>query len=129
MKAGVVWDDDDFKMLGLDPCCLLLDVATDDEIKWRPTCIFQAWLEDWEEVNTSVHGDVVLEQKILRKYGGLKFVNPDSGKEFTVHQDWASFEKEKGNNCYELFCTLDGFDDWLLMMISKISISHGVATW
>ncbi len=28
-----------------------------------------------------------------------------------MHQDWASFEKEKRNNLYELFCTLDGFDD------------------
>ncbi len=28
-----------------------------------------------------------------------------------MHQDWASFDKEKGNTCYELLCTLDEFDD------------------
>ncbi len=28
-----------------------------------------------------------------------------------MHPDWVSFEKERGNNHYELFCTLDGFDD------------------
>ncbi len=53
----------------------------------------------------------MLEQKVLRKYGGLKFVDPDLGKEFTVHQDQMSFEKEKTKNRYELFCILDGFDD------------------
>ncbi len=52
-----------------------------------------------------------MEQRILRENGGLKFVDSDLGKELTVHQDQASFEKEKGNNFYELFCTLDGFDD------------------
>ncbi len=75
------------------------------------TRIFQAWLEGWEKVDTGPQGDCVLEQRILKKYGGLKFVDPDSDKEFTVHPDQAMFEKERGNNCYELFCTLDGFDD------------------
>ncbi len=76
MRVGVVWVDDDFKMLGLDLHCLPLDVAPDDEIKWRTTGIFQAWLKDWEEVNTGAHCDVVLEQRNLRKYGGLDL---DSG--------------------------------------------------
>ncbi len=30
---------------------------------------------------------------------------------FTMHQDETTFEKEKGNNDYELFCILDGFYD------------------
>ncbi len=47
----------------------------------------------------------------MRKYGGLKFVDPYLDKEFTVHPDRASFAKERGNNGYELFCTLDGFDN------------------
>lgn len=111
MRAGVVWDDDDFETLGLDAHCLPLDVAPDDEVKRRTTRIFRAWLESWEEVGTGPQGDPVLEQRVLRKYGGLKFIDPDTGKEFTVHRDRSCFEKERGNNRYELFCTLDGFDD------------------
>ncbi len=30
IRAGVIWDDDDFKMLGLDAHCLSLEVAPDD---------------------------------------------------------------------------------------------------
>ncbi len=79
-RAGVVWDDDDFKTLGLDTHYLPLEVAPNDEIKQRSTCIFQACLEELEQVNTKPHGDPLLEQRILRKYGGLKFVDPDFGK-------------------------------------------------
>ncbi len=71
MRVGDVWNDDDFKMLSLVADCLPLDVAPDDEIKQRTAHIFQAWLDDWEEVHTGAHGDAVLEQMILRKYGGL----------------------------------------------------------
>ncbi len=39
MRAGVDWDDDDFKTLGLDAHFLPLEVAPDD-IKQRTTCIF-----------------------------------------------------------------------------------------
>lgn len=81
--------DDDFKMLGLDSHCLPLDVSPNDEIERRTICIFQAWLKDWEEVNIKPNGDAVLEQIILRKHGGLLFVDPDLGKEFTVHHDQA----------------------------------------
>ncbi len=114
MRAGFVWDDDDLKTLGLDPHYLPLDVVPDDAIKQRTTCIFQAWLEVWAEVHSVAHGDHVLEQRILRIYGGPKFVDPDSANEFIVHQNWASFEKEKGNNFDELFFTLDGFDDLIV---------------
>ncbi len=48
MRAGVVWDDDDFKTLGQDVHCHPLNVAPHDEIKQRTTDIFQAWLKDWE---------------------------------------------------------------------------------
>ncbi len=98
IRAGVIWDDDHFKTPGLDAHCVTLEVAPDDEIKQRTTRIFQVWMEEWEEVNTKPNGNPVLEQRILRKYGGHKFVDPDYKMEFTVHQDWISFEKEKGKN-------------------------------
>ncbi len=30
----------------------------------------------------------------------LKFIDPDGGQEFTVHPDWASFQKERRVNLY-----------------------------
>ncbi len=32
MRAGVLWDDEDFATLHLDPHCLSLDCGPDDEI-------------------------------------------------------------------------------------------------
>ncbi len=90
---------------------------------------FWTCLKDWEDVNTKPHGDIVLEQRILRKYGGLQFVDPFHCKEFIVHQDQASIEKEKWKNWYELFCILDGFVTWLMTKISLICMSSGVAAW
>lgn len=110
LRAGVIWDDDDFETLRLDPYCLPLDVAPDDEVTRRTTRIFRAWIENWED-ECGPNGCPILEQHILRKYGGLKFVDPDGGKKFTVHEHRSSFQKERGANRYELFCTVDGFDD------------------
>ncbi len=33
MRVSVDWDNDDFKMLGLDEHCLPLDISPDDEIE------------------------------------------------------------------------------------------------
>ncbi len=55
-------------------------------------------------------GCPVFKQRILKKYGSLKFFDPDEDKVFLVHQDRTSFQKKKGANSYELFCTLDNFD-------------------
>ncbi len=45
-RAGVVWDDDDFKTFGLDAHCLPLDITPDDEVKRRTTRIFEPCLKD-----------------------------------------------------------------------------------
>lgn len=111
LRAGVIWEDSDFETLGLDANCLPLDVAPDEEVAKRSTRIFRAWREEWEDVDCGPYGCPILEQKILRKYGGLKFIDPDSGQKFTVHPDRASFQKERKANRYELFCILDGFDE------------------
>ncbi len=67
LRNGVVWDDDDFKMLGLDPHCLSLHVApvmrskkelpasfeSGSRIGKRLTQVFMVmlyWKEDPEEI-------------------------------------------------------------------------------
>ncbi len=34
-NAGILWGDEDFNMIKLDPLCLPLDVASEDEVKRR----------------------------------------------------------------------------------------------
>ncbi len=48
LRAGVIWEDEDFETLGLDPY-LPLDVAPDDEVARRITGIFSAWKVNWEK--------------------------------------------------------------------------------
>ncbi len=43
-KAGVLWDDKDFKTLKMDALCLLLDVAPHKEVQRRITRGFCAWI-------------------------------------------------------------------------------------
>ena len=111
MRAGVLWEDEDFRTIALDPNVLPLDEAPDDEIAKRKSRVFRGWIEQWEDGGLGPRGCPIIEQKILNKYGGLKWVDPDSGNTFTAHPDKASFQKKRGANSYELFGILDGYDD------------------
>ncbi len=46
MCAGLMWQDDDFDTIGLDPHCLPLDIAPEEEVARRTTRVFHAWIED-----------------------------------------------------------------------------------
>ncbi len=110
IKVGVCWEDCDFRTIGLDPKVLPPDEAPDIEVVRRKTHVFYSWIEDWEDEGMNAQGCPILEQQILTKYGGLKWVNHNHGKVFTVHLDNASFQK-RGAHCYKLFGTLEGYDD------------------
>lgn len=111
MKAGVCLGDCDFRTIGLDPKVLPLDEAPDDEVVRRKTRVFCAWIEDWEDEGINSKGCAILEQRILTKYGGLKWVDPDHGQVSTVHSYKASFQKKRGANSYKFFGILKGYDD------------------
>ncbi len=103
LRAGVIWEDWDFETLGLYPYCLTLDVAPGDGFaRRRNSCIIHAWRKNWED-DCGPNGCPILEQHILRKYGGLQFVDLYGGKKFTIHQYQVSFQKARGTNHYELF--------------------------
>ncbi len=65
MKAGVIWEDADFRTIGLDPNVLLLDESPDDEVTRRKTCVFWAWIEEGEDEAVGPKGSPIVEQKIL----------------------------------------------------------------
>ncbi len=86
MHTGLMWQDDDFDTIGLDPHCLPLDVAPKEEIVRRIARVFHAWIEDWEDKDVGPKCDPVKEQHILCKYGGLNWIDPD--KKFCTLSIW-----------------------------------------
>jgi hypothetical protein len=53
------------------------DVDSDKLKKPEVQCVFQAWVEDWEEEIRRMN-DAVVENKLLQKYQGLVFYDPDT---------------------------------------------------
>ncbi len=115
-KAGLLWDDDDFKTLKMDALCLPLDVAPPEEVQRRTTRVFCAWIENWEKEKIKGNGDPVLEQRFKNKYCGLSWIDPDQPRRkknvLTAHPDFVSLEKgDRGKKSYELLACLPGYDD------------------
>ncbi len=96
VKAGIIMEDDDFDTLHMDPLCLPLDVAPINESERRRNRVFRAWTEWWEDPKLSPKGCPILEQRIISKYAGLKWVDSAPRKRnqvFMAHADKASFQK------------------------------------
>ena len=47
---------------------------------------------------------------MIRKYGGLKWFDPDDNVEFTEHPNKMYFKKKRGKNRFLILGILDGFD-------------------
>ena len=58
--------------------------------------IFRAWVEDWEE-EARKKNDCVEEARLLTKYKGLVFNDPDSGSTFSVWDRNMEFRRGRGN--------------------------------
>lgn len=71
------WDDDDFdKELGFD----MEDFMEKCEQKEKPQCIVHCYMEDWEAAAIKDQKNIVGQTKLLKKYGGLQFFDPDTEK-------------------------------------------------
>ena len=55
-------------------------------------------------------GEYIFEARLIRKYGGLEWFDPDDNVEFTAHPNKMHFEKRRGNNWYLILGILDGFN-------------------
>lgn len=83
--------------------------------------IVRAWKETWEYKMLKPSGDPILEARLCRKYGGLKWedpnnqdkdrpVHPDRIQKRVAHPDRMWFQKQRGNNRYNVLATLDEYD-------------------
>ncbi len=59
--------------------------------------------DEKEQEDVVPKGCPIFEQRIHKKYGNLRFLDPDEEKLFTVHQDRFSFQKKMGANSSECF--------------------------
>lgn len=84
------WDDDDFKIIRGD------ETNCTDK---KPRRIFKAYLEDWEQEAITTR-DAVNQAKLLKKYGGLNWLDPDNGNMMlysdTEKLDWTRVNKKTG---------------------------------
>ena len=59
--------------------------------------IFHAWVEKWEKKKLGPSGDPIFEARLVRKYGGLKWLDPDSNFSRRVcHLERMLFTKARG---------------------------------
>jgi len=89
--------------------------------------IFRAWEEEREKVPIGPNGDDILEARLVRKYGGLRWLDQDNGYRICeAHPDRMFFQKRRGNNKYLIFATYQGYDltkqpeqHWTSMMLGR----------
>lgn len=111
--AGKLWDDDDFTGCKMDVYCSeiieSLETQVDNDVD--EVRIFRAWVEEWEKKKIGPQGDVIFEQRLVRKYGNLKWLDPDNNFSLRVsHPERMSFTKARGNNKYDILATMNGYD-------------------
>ena len=70
----------------------------------------KTWVEGWEKRVLGPSGEYIFDARLIRKYGGLRWFDPDDNVEFTAHQNKMHFKKRHGNNRYLILGILDGFN-------------------
>eukprot|EP00804_Cyclotella_cryptica_P010591 CCRYP_015164-RA/>CCRYP_015164-RA protein AED:0.45 eAED:0.39 QI:0/0/0/1/0/0/2/0/180 len=82
-SAGKLWNDGDFFSLKLDVHCKVI-IETANALPPKAQRIFRAWEKRWEKVPVGPNGNDLLEARLVRKYGGIKRLDPDNGYRLCV---------------------------------------------
>jgi hypothetical protein len=111
--AGKLWEDEDFDSMKMDPFCKeIKDSLQATETPEQAVRVLRLWQERWELEKVGPQGNLILEARLTKKYRGLKFLDIDeNNRVMTVHK--MIFQKQRGNNAYHVFATMDGFNDQL----------------
>ena len=108
---GQVWEDEDFKVCKMDDYCSELSQGLEKKLQDENTRIFRAWRETWEMVSPGPSGNNYLQARMVKKYGGLKWLDPDSDySPRTAHPNMMYFHKQHGRNAYHILACMDGYD-------------------
>ena len=63
----------------------------DKRIRKSKIRVVKTWVEGWENKVLGPSGDEVFEARLVCKYGGLKWFDPDKCINFTAHPDKDAF--------------------------------------
>ena len=86
-------------MAGMNCAQSLLSLQQTPVRRINTTRIVRAWQERWWIGDVGTDGDKLLHARFVRKYGGLKWFDPDN--EFstrTAHPEMMCFEKKRGKD-------------------------------
>ena len=84
-----------------------------------PSRLFRAWIEDWEwdAIRTR---DVVMEAKLLQKYGGLSWIDPDENELCVAAEDAMEYQGGRNGAGWCLIGTREsdgGMEPWVLDVV------------
>jgi hypothetical protein len=100
------WCEDDFdKEWGFD----ILRKAEDEETNKKPRRIIKMYYEEWEE-EAKRKNDPVTEAKLVAKYGGLSWLDPDCEKMFKSNDKKMQWSRKRGPEGG--WCVLAYREDW-----------------
>ena len=97
--GGKLWEDDDFETCKMDAYCSEITDSLSTAGQVQPLRIVRCWVEGWEKKKVGPEGDSILEARLIRKYGGLQWTDPDPDEanvqytRRTQHPDSMFFEK------------------------------------
>lgn len=95
-KDTKLWNDEDEEFqLGLENFSLEEAGEATRTASRNPRRLFHCWMEEWEDVSSRTN-DVVHEVKLLRKYGGLRWLDPDSNAMFVAEKDNMEWQRGLG---------------------------------
>ena len=115
-SAGKIWEDGDFETCKMDAYCHELSEEVEKERRLDPVRIVCCWEEQRENKKLGPNGDKIHEARLIMKYGGLTWTDPDkdeNGVSFTrrvQHPKEMYFEKKRGANAYHILATRDDYD-------------------
>ncbi|EJK52445.1 hypothetical protein THAOC_28275 [Thalassiosira oceanica] len=105
-----MWEDADFDACKLDNYLSEINIELEARIKEGDTRLFRAWLETWEQEDVGPTGNNYFHARLVKKYGGLKWLDPDTGFSVrTAHPKMMYFHKERNNNGYHVLACMDGY--------------------
>ena len=111
-SSGKLWSVNDFQVLKMglffNDIIDSLDAPQSNDGEMR---IFCEWVETWEKKKLGNTGDPIFEIILVRKYGFLKWIDPDNSYTLWVaHPNRIYFNKKSRNNKYHICATLEEYD-------------------
>ena len=112
LKEGKMWEEADFVCCKMDAYCApIIELSEVKKSTRKETRIFCAWKERWDMKELTSNRDVSHEAHLVRKYGGLTWLDTDNGDKITKsHANEMRFQKQRSKNRYCFFAYSEKYD-------------------